>query len=70
MTDASSARTAPNATRLLLLSNSATSGQPYLSHALDALAAHLSGRKRLLFIPYARFRASFPAARPDLLSHG
>jgi dipeptidase E len=53
MTDASSARTAPDATRLLLLSNSATYGQPYLSHALDALAAHLSGRKRLLFIPYA-----------------
>ena len=38
---------------LLLLSNSATHGQPYLSHALEAITAHLSGRKHLLFIPYA-----------------
>jgi dipeptidase E len=38
---------------LLLLSNSATHGQRYLSHALDAIAAHLSGRKGLLFVPYA-----------------
>lgn len=38
---------------LLLLSNSATHGQPYLSYALEAIAAHLSGRKRLLFVPYA-----------------
>jgi dipeptidase E len=38
---------------LLLLSNSTTHGQPYLSHALDAIADHLSGRKGLLFIPYA-----------------
>lgn len=43
----------PNALRLLLLSNSATYGQPYLSHALEAIAAHLSGRKHLLFVPYA-----------------
>ena len=41
------------AMRLLLLSNSATHGQPYLSHALDAIAAHLAGRAHLLFIPYA-----------------
>jgi dipeptidase E len=38
---------------LLLLSNSATHGRPYLSHALEAITGHLSGRKRLLFIPYA-----------------
>lgn len=38
---------------LLLLSNSATHARPYLSHALEAIAAHLSGRKRLLFVPQA-----------------
>jgi dipeptidase E len=38
---------------LLLLSNSTTHSQPYLSHALEAIAAHLSGRQRLLFVPYA-----------------
>jgi dipeptidase E len=38
---------------LLLLSNSTTHAQPYLSHALEAIAAHLSGRERLLFVPYA-----------------
>jgi dipeptidase E len=38
---------------LLLLSNSATYGQPYLSHAREAIANHLSGQRRLLFVPYA-----------------
>lgn len=53
MTHASSLQTGQNAVSLLLLSNSATHGQPYLSHALEAIAAHLSGRKTLLFVPYA-----------------
>ena len=38
---------------MLLLSNSATHGRPYLSHALEAIADHFSGRTRVLFVPYA-----------------
>ncbi len=53
MTQASQRWTGQDAVSLLLLSNSATHGRPYLSHALEAIAAHLSGRKRLLFVPYA-----------------
>jgi len=39
--------------RLLLLSNSATHGQPYLFHALEAISEHLAGQPRVLFVPYA-----------------
>jgi dipeptidase E len=53
MTPASSRQTGQDAMSLLLLSNSATHARPYLSHALEAIAAHLSGRQRLLFIPHA-----------------
>ena len=53
MTPASSRPAGPGARSLLLLSNSATHDRPYLAHALQAIAAHLSGRKRLLFVPYA-----------------
>jgi dipeptidase E len=53
MTPASSRPAGPGAMSLLLLSNSATHARPYLSHALEAIAAHLSGRERLLFVPYA-----------------
>lgn len=53
MTPASSRPTGQDAMSLLLLSNSATHGRPYLSHALQAIAGHLSGRKRLLFVPHA-----------------
>ena len=53
MTPASSRPTGQDAMSLLLLSNSATHARPYLAHALRAIAAHLSGRERLLFVPYA-----------------
>jgi dipeptidase E len=53
MTPASSRQTGRDGMRLLLLSNSATHDRPYLAHALQAIAAHLSGRERLLFVPYA-----------------
>jgi dipeptidase E len=53
MTPASAGQTGQDAMSLLLLSNSATHGRPYLAHALQAIAGHLSGRKRLLFVPYA-----------------
>jgi dipeptidase E len=53
MTPAGSRQTGQEAMSLLLLSSSATHARPYLSHALQAIAAHLSGRKRLLFVPYA-----------------
>lgn len=53
MTPASSRQTGRDRMRLLLLSNSATHDRPYLSHALQAISAHLFGRERLLFIPYA-----------------
>jgi dipeptidase E len=53
MTPASSPQTGQDAMSLLLLSNSATHARPYLSHALEVIAAHLSGRKRLLFVPHA-----------------
>jgi dipeptidase E len=53
MTPASSRQTGRDGIRLLLLSNSATHDRPYLAHALQAIAAHLSGRERLLFVPYA-----------------
>jgi dipeptidase E len=39
--------------QLLLLSNSATHGRPYLSHALDALTEILRGIDELVFVPYA-----------------
>jgi len=42
----------PAGPNLLLLSNSATHGQPYLAHALEAITTHLAGR-RLLFVPFA-----------------
>ena len=53
MTPATARQTGRDAMSLLLLSNSATHGRPYLSHALQAIAAHLSGRTRLLFVPHA-----------------
>lgn len=53
MTPASPRQTGQDRMRLLLLSNSATHDRPYLGHALQAIAAHLSGRERLLFVPYA-----------------
>ena len=53
MTPASPRQSGQDRRSLLLLSNSATHAQPYLSHALEAIAAHLSGRERLLFFPYA-----------------
>jgi dipeptidase E len=53
MTHASSPGHQQDVVSLLLLSNSAAYGQAYLSHALEAISAHLSGRKRLLFVPYA-----------------
>jgi dipeptidase E len=39
--------------QLLLLSNSATYGGSYLSHALDALGDILDGIDELVFVPYA-----------------
>lgn len=53
MTTASPGRAGQGAMRLLLLSNSATHAQPYLSHALEAIAGHLASRKHLLFVPHA-----------------
>ena len=53
MTPASSRPAGQDKMRLLLLSNSATHDRPYLSHALQAIATHLSDRARLLFVPYA-----------------
>jgi dipeptidase E len=38
---------------LLLLSNSAQHGHPFLGHALDAFAEVLPARCRLVFVPYA-----------------
>ncbi|MGZ0152199.1 Type 1 glutamine amidotransferase-like domain-containing protein [Kribbella sp. WER1] len=38
---------------LLLLSNSATHGRPFLEHALDALREVLRGVDELVFVPYA-----------------
>ncbi len=38
---------------LLLLSNSATFGRPFLGHATDAVKEVLGGRTRLVFVPYA-----------------
>ncbi|MDX3006358.1 dipeptidase PepE [Kribbella solani] len=38
---------------LLLLSNSATHGQPFLAHALDALRDVLTGVEEVVFVPYA-----------------
>jgi dipeptidase E len=53
MTPASSGQAGRDAISLLLLSNSATHGRPYLAHAIEAIAAHLSGHQRLLFVPHA-----------------
>lgn len=39
--------------RLLLLSNSTAPGRQFLEHAMDAVAAHLVGCRRLLFVPFA-----------------
>jgi dipeptidase E len=39
--------------RLLLLSGSRTPGQPFLHHALDAIAWLLGPRRRLLVVPFA-----------------
>lgn len=38
---------------LLLLSNSATHGRPFLDHALDALREVLRGAGEVVFVPYA-----------------
>ncbi|HSO26449.1 MAG TPA: dipeptidase PepE [Anaerolineales bacterium] len=38
---------------LLLFSNSRMPGQPFLAHALSALADFLAGVERLVFLPYA-----------------
>ncbi len=41
--------------RLLLLSNSTNFGSGYLDHAIDAIARHFDGVKRIAFVPFALF---------------